>query len=84
MKRCPLCGSSKIIPDLQVEDGESYPSRFHRVHVDRHPKAMLMRDPVESRLLVSVCGSCGFASLFAEDPELLYMAYMQQSGEDEW
>ena len=76
-KACPKCGSSDIIPRVDIYD-KSFPgtSGIH-VRVHNVPMAILASGTILSALKAAVCGSCGHAEMYVEEPAELYEAYLE-------
>lgn len=77
---CALCGSSDLIRNVRVHDdgtGWGYSAREHYVTIERKPQAVLFNDAVSSKLLATICGSCGYTVFFVDNPHELYSAYQQ-------
>lgn len=76
MKKCPECGSEKIIPDAMVSTSGHKESI--RVSTDAVPEAIVFKERQYSTVKAAVCGNCGFTALYAEDPDTLWSAYQRQ------
>ncbi len=76
MKKCPECGSEKIITDAKVSTSGHQDSL--RVSTDAVPGALVFKKRQYSSLKAAVCGNCGFTALYAEDPDMLWTAYQRQ------
>lgn len=76
--KCRNCGSEKMMTDLKVLDygGHFDKSLRAEVAVD-NPDAFLFKSAVFAKLNANICGECGHAELFAEDPAALYAAYLK-------
>ena len=80
LKTCPKCDSERIIPDVYVEDkGMSNVPWSLSVRVDEKPDALVFKGRHKTALEARICGECGFAELYAEDPQALYAAYAKAS-----
>jgi ribosomal protein S27AE len=77
---CPKCHSSKIMRNLRVvdRDGE-YPDGSLSVRTEQNPKALLFKGREDFQLSAYICGECGYAELFAMDPEKLWMSSQNKS-----
>jgi hypothetical protein len=66
---CSKCGSSEILPNVPIVAGVD---NFSAVPVSglayRKPEARIFRSPAPHRLLARICGACGLAELYLEDP----------------
>lgn len=76
--KCPKCGSTQIINDVQVIDLESYAENL-AVQVQTKPQARLFKGGVRVRLKAQVCGACGYTELYAKDPTRLLKAQEQST-----
>jgi hypothetical protein len=45
--------------------------------MDEHPEAMVLKGHATSPANFAVCADCGLVSLFADDPEKLYAAFLK-------
>jgi hypothetical protein len=67
---CSKCGSTEILCDVPIV---SNVDNFSAVPVSglayRKPEARVFRGPAPHRLLARICGACGFAELYLEDPK---------------
>lgn len=76
MKKCPECGSEKIIGDvLLVDRGENYTNGPLRAVVYEKPEALLLKQGVHTDLRAEACGDCGFLQPYLTDPKRLWFAY---------
>ncbi len=78
---CVACGSDAVIPDVFLFDGRSTVNGLtNRFGVGLHtdPGAMLRKKPATSRATYRVCGDCGFAMLFADDPQTLWDGHVER------
>ena len=76
--RCSKCGSTKVVPRARVADRGDYgvDSGNVRVGVARRPhKFFSLQKKVD--VYARVCGECGFAELYVDDPATIYDAYLQ-------
>ena len=70
--RCLNCQSHQIFSDLALEDAGAYPSGSHKVSVKKGASARILGKKGSSSLLCAyVCADCGYAALFAEEPDQL-------------
>ena len=70
--RCPKCNSDHMIDGAYM--GGSQGPRLV-VGVERHPDHGRLTHAVSTQIHASVCGSCGFVELYANQPAELYEAY---------
>lgn len=78
MKRdkCPKCGSGRIMHNVRVIDrnGE-YADDTLSVRIERKPEALIFKKAETMELHAHICGDCGYAELYAADPNGLWEAY---------
>lgn len=70
MTKCPQCGSTEIIPDLFVVTGNNLYAALNL----QPPKGSKAQE-FYTRCQASVCGSCGYMELYANDAAKLLAAY---------
>lgn len=75
--QCAKCGSSKLIPAHVGDQGQHSDGHLH-TFVYTNPEAWVFKGAVRARMHVSICGECGYAELYAENPDELYQAYLKQ------
>lgn len=75
--RCPKCNSDHMVDGAYV--GGAQDARIV-IGVDRHPDHGRLRQNMSTRIHASVCGSCGYAELYANQPGELYEAYSRGAG----
>ena len=67
---CPKCGSAEVLRDVPVVASVD---NLSAVPVSalayKNPEARLFKGPVPHRFLARVCGACGFAEVYVEDPQ---------------
>ncbi|MHC1699306.1 MAG: hypothetical protein AB9919_14820 [Geobacteraceae bacterium] len=82
-KQCPKCNSGKFIHNVRVIDrnGE-YQDMSLSVRVERKPDALLFKGSKDFELKAFICGECGYAELYAADPDKLWQAYISSEGSD--
>ncbi len=67
---CSRCGSSVILSDLPVVSNvDNFSSVPISILTYKNPERRGFKTPVPHRLLARVCGNCGFADLYVEDPQ---------------
>jgi hypothetical protein len=76
-KICSKCASTHIIPNVKVLDWGTGSDGLLKVAVAEAPKALFFKRLHLSHLSANICGACGFTELFADEPELLYAAYLK-------
>lgn len=76
--KCAKCGSTKVVPRARVIDrGDgSMDIGNVRLGVARKPEAWLFKGEEREDVYARLCGACGFAELYVEDPDLVYQAYL--------
>ena len=72
-KKCPECGSEKIIPNLFL-CGESSVYQFY---CEAKPEARFFKKRTWGKCTGELCGDCGLISLRAKDPAQVWEAYQQ-------
>jgi hypothetical protein len=73
-----MCGSRKIIADVNIWDGSGgYAASEHHAVVFSKPMAFLFKGTVRGRLRAYICGDCGYTVLFTSNAPALYEAYLQ-------
>ena len=73
IRKCAVCGSDKMIPNVAIRDSQSLSIK---AQVISKPEAILFKDPVYSQLRAWICGECGYVMLFVRRPKKLYQAYL--------
>jgi predicted nucleic-acid-binding Zn-ribbon protein len=73
---CVKCGSAKVAPRVKVRDVGDYnaPGEL-AVMLHENPDALFFKETFITSLTARVCGECGYAELYAEQPGELYAAY---------
>jgi len=67
MKKCPECGSEKILQNAQTDEN----SFVLFIKAFGNPDAAIFRDAVRSRVKTKVCVECGYVQFYAVNlPEL--------------
>lgn len=81
-RHCPKCGSGRVMHDVRVIDrnGE-YQDMSLSVRVERNPHALLFKGAKDFELKAHICGECGYAELYAADPEEIWQAYVSSRGD---
>jgi hypothetical protein len=77
--QCPKCGSKNVIPPeaAWLHAGNEFGQAHRRltVSLQRDPDAILLKEQVDFRVAVFVCGDCGVLEMFAEGYRDLWKAY---------
>jgi ribosomal protein S27AE len=76
-KKCMKCGSTKIIPNVQIQDQGQYSDGHLKVVIAEDPKALFFKNNRLTRLKAQICGECGYTEFIVEDPHMLYSAYIK-------
>jgi len=73
---CLKYGSAKIVPRAPVRDMGHYnlPGQL-TVMLHENPDAAIFKETFLCGLTARVCGECGYAELYAEQPRELYGAF---------
>lgn len=76
MKQCPKCGSSEIISDLRIQDGETNPILVDIVEPEPPKRPFIwMAQNARSHFRADICGACGYTELYAENYKALNEGY---------
>jgi RNA polymerase subunit RPABC4/transcription elongation factor Spt4 len=73
---CPRCGASDLIPSAAVFDKGEGSDGVLKAGFDKKPNALFFRGRVAQALKASICGKCGHAELYVENPQSLYQDYL--------
>ncbi len=80
--RCPKCGSKEVIADVEVrDDGRSGNHPLRVVVLEPEPAkhgAIWVQPEAESEIHAWICGHCGYAELYADNPTALYTAFRKR------
>ena len=75
---CSKCGSSRIIPLVQMLDqGQHSDGSLKALVGYTNPEAWVFKGAVYAKLKANICGECGFTELIAENPAALYDSYLK-------
>ncbi len=80
-KRCPVCGSDRLILGVDLRDRGPYPSIQHEVELIAHPQRLMNRGGITSPVRATICGECGYVMLFADLPSDLWRVYRESEHE---
>jgi hypothetical protein len=69
-KKCPACGSEKIIPNASLVG-------VYHVNFEGNPAAFMFKDRKWGGYLGEICGDCGVITLRADDPKKMWDEYQQ-------
>ena len=75
---CSKCGSTKVVPRARVIDRGHFGADYGNVQVGaarRPQKLFKLQEKVD--VYARVCGECGFAEMFVDDPAAIYRAYAE-------
>lgn len=76
MKKCPECGSEKIISDAKLLERGDNSEPIIAVEAD--PSAIFFKNRTISDITANVCGDCGFIRFYAKYPSNLWTAYQNR------
>lgn len=79
---CTKCGSSEVLRDVRIMDrghGSADAGNLSAV-VYGNPAAWIFKGKVRIELTACVCGSCGYAELYAVDPPAMLAAARAAEG----
>jgi hypothetical protein len=74
---CAACGSTKIVPNLLVNDQGQYSSGQLQVVFYTNPDAIFFKGGVYGELTANICGDCGHVQLHVANPSELYEYYLK-------
>ena len=67
---CPKCGSNEILPDVPVVSSVDNVSAVPvSALAYNKPDAWIFKGPVSHRFVARICGACGFAEIYVENPK---------------
>ena len=72
---CSKCGSSKIIPRVEILDQSEGKTGRITCMVVGNPNALIFRDRMYGEIRADICGDCGHVELRVEDALKLYEHY---------
>jgi hypothetical protein len=74
---CIRCKSEKIVPRVRVKGGGPYGPELGDITaaIYENPDAMLFKYSHQGSLYAQICGECGHAELFLENPQEFYDVY---------
>jgi predicted nucleic-acid-binding Zn-ribbon protein len=80
---CSKCGSNEVLTDIPVVAcvDNSFSAFVVSALAFNKPDARVFKGPVTHRFLARVCGSCGFAEFYVEDPKS-FMAVVKRADVD--
>ena len=74
---CRACGSTRIIPNVEVLDKVNNTYDHLAAVVYGNPQALIFKDQVFGRLRAWICGNCGLTELRVINSEALYLKYLE-------
>ena len=76
---CHKCGSTEVVPDVEVRDydASSYRELTLSVQLPRPPGSFIYQGSETSPLRAWVCGQCGYTELYAPNCRALLAAHRQ-------
>jgi hypothetical protein len=75
-RECAVCGSARMMANVQVVDKNDNVRQDLQVCVAQKPEALIFRGQVYEPVRAWICGECGHVELFVENPQELYQAYL--------
>ena len=82
MKKCPECGSNKIISDLVLMDhAEGFVELELTAARYRDPNALLFKNGEKTKVRALACGECGYLQTYLADPKKLWDAIESRIGD---
>jgi hypothetical protein len=77
---CSKCGSSQVIPNARVlfHEGRHFDVE---VAVEAKPDSWFFKGRRKCPLMARVCAACGFAELYATDPQQLWAAHQDRDSQ---
>jgi hypothetical protein len=77
---CLRCKSEKIVPRVRVKAGGAYGPELVDITavIYEDPDAMFFKNTHRGQLYARVCGECGHAELFVENPQEFYEVYQNR------
>jgi hypothetical protein len=77
-RQCSVCGSSKVIPEVTINDKGFLATYDLAIEIQGKPDALVFREPRLGVLMAAICGECGHVDLTAKKPHLLWKTYRKQ------
>lgn len=76
---CSKCQSTKMIPNVHIRDyGDHMSNNQLSVEIYEDPEAMIFKGTHEGALHARICGDCGYTELYVENPQELYLVYLNR------
>jgi predicted nucleic-acid-binding Zn-ribbon protein len=73
---CAKCGSTRIIPRARLTElAPPGQEESVRAAVTERPEALVFKGDKHVNTYAKVCGECGYAELYVDDPSVLYESY---------
>lgn len=79
MKKCFECDSERIIKNAKTIDMAGF--AHLAAAVDAQPDALVFKQRSESAVRAEICADCGYISIYAVNPQLLWTAYQSQKND---
>jgi ribosomal protein S27AE len=76
-KKCPKCGSFKVIPSVPIADNTYGGSVPWSAYITENPKAVLFKETHLFTIRAWICGECGYTELYADEPDKIASAYQR-------
>lgn len=71
------CGSKKVIPEVRVQDQGDNSDGNLKARVDEYPHALLFKGTVCGTIKARICGECGYAEFYVDNPKEMYETYLR-------
>lgn len=81
--QCQKCGSTKIIPNVQIFDQGQYSDTQLKVAINEHPDAWIFKGTHLGVLRAWICGECGHTAIYLDNPQELYAKYLEIKSKNE-
>jgi hypothetical protein len=78
-KSCPHCGSHKMIPDVRILDRTYGHTTDLTAEVVENPLAIVFKGRRQGTLEACLCGECGAAQLFVDNPQEMWETYQARA-----
>jgi hypothetical protein len=78
--RCTVCGSTKVVPNVQVLDQGQHSGGTLQVVIYGDPDAIIFKDRLWGKIRADICGQCGHVQLRVNNFNELYDHYLNSIG----
>jgi hypothetical protein len=68
--------SANLMLDIPIMDRTHGHEGNLQVLTEGNPRALFFKDAVRGALYAAICGDCGFAEIYLDNPEKFYQAYL--------